>query len=233
MNEKNFKKIGRNELCPCGSGKKYKKCCLINAIGKNEKIEKVNGNLLSELNYRVTDEPLNDPEVSKLPKETIDKIDGIYDRMNVVPHACITELKNLIEKYPHISKLYNYLYGCYMYTGQSLKAYNVMRDNYNKNPNYLFAKLNYAEYLMNNNKLYEMKNVFKEGFNLDLLYPEREVFHMAEVISFHGVIGHYYVLMGKFDKAEYCLNLLREIAPNDGYTMKLQEELNAVKKFMA
>lgn len=20
-------KIGRNELCPCGSGKKYKKCC--------------------------------------------------------------------------------------------------------------------------------------------------------------------------------------------------------------
>ncbi len=22
-----FKKIGRNELCPCGSGKKYKHCC--------------------------------------------------------------------------------------------------------------------------------------------------------------------------------------------------------------
>lgn len=23
-----YKKIGRNDLCPCGSGKKYKKCCL-------------------------------------------------------------------------------------------------------------------------------------------------------------------------------------------------------------
>ena len=22
------KKIGRNDLCPCGSGRKYKKCCL-------------------------------------------------------------------------------------------------------------------------------------------------------------------------------------------------------------
>ncbi|MDE2060711.1 MAG: SEC-C domain-containing protein, partial [candidate division NC10 bacterium] len=21
------KKIGRNDLCPCGSGRKYKKCC--------------------------------------------------------------------------------------------------------------------------------------------------------------------------------------------------------------
>jgi len=27
LNEE-YKKIGRNELCPCGSGKKYKKCCL-------------------------------------------------------------------------------------------------------------------------------------------------------------------------------------------------------------
>ena len=24
---KNDKKIGRNDLCPCGSGKKYKNCC--------------------------------------------------------------------------------------------------------------------------------------------------------------------------------------------------------------
>jgi len=28
VNAKEHKKIGRNELCPCGSGKKYKKCCL-------------------------------------------------------------------------------------------------------------------------------------------------------------------------------------------------------------
>jgi uncharacterized protein YecA (UPF0149 family) len=28
--EMNKKKIGRNDPCPCGSGKKYKKCCLNN-----------------------------------------------------------------------------------------------------------------------------------------------------------------------------------------------------------
>ena len=26
-------KIGRNDACPCGSGKKYKKCCLAHAHG--------------------------------------------------------------------------------------------------------------------------------------------------------------------------------------------------------
>ena len=28
--------VGRNDLCPCGSGKKYKKCCM-----KNEKVVEI------------------------------------------------------------------------------------------------------------------------------------------------------------------------------------------------
>lgn len=29
-------KMSRNDLCPCGSGKKYKKCCLENAQSKSD-----------------------------------------------------------------------------------------------------------------------------------------------------------------------------------------------------
>ncbi len=29
-------KVGRNAPCPCGSGKKYKKCCLLRADGKTQ-----------------------------------------------------------------------------------------------------------------------------------------------------------------------------------------------------
>jgi Protein of unknown function (DUF1186)/SEC-C motif len=28
-----FRKVGRNDLCPCGSGRKFKKCCLLNEFG--------------------------------------------------------------------------------------------------------------------------------------------------------------------------------------------------------
>lgn len=31
-----MEKIGRNELCPCGSGKKYKQCCLKKSTGKRK-----------------------------------------------------------------------------------------------------------------------------------------------------------------------------------------------------
>jgi len=29
MSRKPYPKVGRNDPCPCGSGKKFKKCCLI------------------------------------------------------------------------------------------------------------------------------------------------------------------------------------------------------------
>lgn len=34
------KKIGRNEKCPCGSGKKYKKCCMGKNLNQSEVYEK-------------------------------------------------------------------------------------------------------------------------------------------------------------------------------------------------
>ncbi len=33
MNEK----VGRNDLCPCGSGKKYKQCCMMKTSSKKGK----------------------------------------------------------------------------------------------------------------------------------------------------------------------------------------------------
>ena len=33
--KKSFEKIGRNDPCPCGSGKKYKQCCGRNAGADN------------------------------------------------------------------------------------------------------------------------------------------------------------------------------------------------------
>ncbi len=34
-------KIGRNDLCPCGSGKKYKKCCMMKKHETQEDMKKI------------------------------------------------------------------------------------------------------------------------------------------------------------------------------------------------
>lgn len=38
-----MKKIGRNDPCPCGSGKKFKKCCESKMIGKRFMASKIEG----------------------------------------------------------------------------------------------------------------------------------------------------------------------------------------------
>lgn len=45
----NFNNIGRNDPCPCGSGKKYKKCCYLKTISQIEKQELIRSRLIDEL----------------------------------------------------------------------------------------------------------------------------------------------------------------------------------------
>jgi hypothetical protein len=48
------KKVGRNDPCPCGSGKKFKKCCEQTLIGKKFKAEKLGGSSLAGRAIQVT-----------------------------------------------------------------------------------------------------------------------------------------------------------------------------------
>ena len=46
-----MKKVGRNEPCPCGSGKKFKKCCEQNLLGNRFRAQKIETtSLLSKVN---------------------------------------------------------------------------------------------------------------------------------------------------------------------------------------
>ncbi len=45
----NSNNIGRNDPCPCGSGKKYKKCCYLKTISQIEKQEITRSKLIDEL----------------------------------------------------------------------------------------------------------------------------------------------------------------------------------------
>ena len=57
-------KVGRNDPCPCGSGKKYKKCCLTGTfvqVGKEESIRKRPVDNLLEFHNTDTFQDLTEP----------------------------------------------------------------------------------------------------------------------------------------------------------------------------
>jgi len=63
-------KTGRNDPCPCGSGKKYKKCCLAKTIVQVGKEESIRERLVDNpLEFRTTDTFQDLPESNKAHKD--------------------------------------------------------------------------------------------------------------------------------------------------------------------
>lgn len=64
MREPNRNKLGRNAKCSCGSGKKYKNCCLITTI--RSETEGGIGPLITEASFRGLDPNRRDRDEAEL-----------------------------------------------------------------------------------------------------------------------------------------------------------------------
>ncbi len=190
-------------------------------------------NVLASLDYKITQEAVDDDDVRALPNEIQNKIEDLYERVQVAPRNTIKELLVLIKAYPHIPQLYNYLYVAYSYTGQKNRANKVMKDNYDRNPTYLFAKINYSDYLVKQGEFDKVAEVYDNKLDLAELYPNRDTFHETEVISFNGVIGYYYAMIGEYHNAKHCLSILIALSEAHMYTIRLKEKLEKGTELIA
>jgi tetratricopeptide (TPR) repeat protein len=190
-------------------------------------------NVLAELGFEITDEPIEDDDFQRLPVEVQEQMEKLYDTAQTMPGSAIKELQELLSKYPHIPQIYNYLYAAYMHAGEKTKAMQIMKRNYNENPTYLFARLNYTDYLVESGELEKVADVYNNNFDLKKLYPDRDVFHITEVTSFFGVIGYYYVMIGEYKEARKCLRVLSAISPHHGYTVRLKNMISSRSALIA
>ena len=110
-------------------------------------------------------------------------------------------------------------------SGQREKAEEMIRENYRRNPGYLFARLNYAELCLAEGDYDEIAQIFEHKFDLKLLYPKRKRFHISEVVNFMGLVGIYVFETGKRDVAERYCDMLEQIAPSYPMTKLLRRRL--------
>jgi len=125
----------------------------------------------------------------------------------------------------NIPVLYNYLSVAYSRAGQREKSEAVARENYRRNPDYLFARLNYAELCLDKRDYEKIGEIFEQKFDLKLLYPQRKRFHISEVASFMGLIGIYFFETGERQAAEKYYDVLQQIAPGYPMTKRLRRKL--------
>ncbi|QDV32941.1 hypothetical protein [Tautonia plasticadhaerens] len=97
------------------------------------------------LEYDITYEPIDDPEQDRLPGVVREQIQRLHEGSQSRPREAIPDLIDLIGRYPDVRVLYNYLAVAYSLTRQDAKAEETIRENLRRHPDYLFARLNYAE----------------------------------------------------------------------------------------
>lgn len=172
------------------------------------------------LSYEITDEPtVNNNGYRLLPESIQNELDNIHGQLTSQKlsakkkSALVLRLEELEVLYPSVPVISNYLVIAYSMTNSS-KVNACIQDNYRKHPGYLFARIQYAEQCLKNNELEKIKEIFKEGFDLKLLYPERELFHVSEFVGLGSFLCRYFVEIGEQEKAEMILQALEKIAPD-------------------
>jgi tetratricopeptide (TPR) repeat protein len=106
------RKIGRNEPCPCGSGKKYKKCCL----RKHEKIKEL---LRGSVDFQ---EPETEEEG---PPEYVVKGFDLLAASNY--QKAISYASDLLSTYPEDDRIHDTLVSAYLATSQYDEAIDICR----------------------------------------------------------------------------------------------------------
>lgn len=174
------------------------------------------------LEYEITSDPIPDPEQERLPADVQEQIQELHALLQSHPGEAVPVLLDLIERYPALPLFSNYLAVAYSNLGQTEKVEEVIQENLRRHPDYLFARLNYAEGLLREGRYEEFADFFDRKFDLKLLYPHRSVFHISEFASFSGLVGCYWVSQNQLDPAEQNLKILLELAPDHPLTERLQ-----------
>lgn len=177
---------------------------------------------VSLLPYEITTDPMPERRYQRLPRHVKEAIERLHDLAQRRPREAIPELRDWLTQYPQLPLFYNYLSVVYSRAGRRQDAEAVIAENYRRHPDYLFARLNYAEMCLAQGNYARIAQIFAHQFDLRLLYPRRRRFHLSEVANFLGVIGLYFVAIEKREAAERQYELLKHIAPEYPLTKRLR-----------
>ena len=163
--------------------------------------------------YEITSDENFPKKLNPIPHSLEFQIEDLYELAYKGKKSAVKKFIRLIEKYPGVPLLKNYLSVLYSNMGQIEKSHEVNHLIVAEHPDYLFGKLNLAAEYFIKNEYDKIPEVLGEYMELKKLCPERDIFHIVEVSGFFKISILYFSATGDLEQAEIRLDILREIAP--------------------
>lgn len=175
--------------------------------------------------YDITNEPLANRHVKRLPSQVQQRMDDLYELAQHDPMQAIPELEHLIATYPQVPTFYNYLSMAYLQSGDLEQTDAWVREAYRRHPQYLFAKINYANLCLQHGEIGKIPGIFDHAYDLKQLYPHRTRFHVSEFTGFAGVMCRYFCAIGEQDTAALYYQMLKQVTPKHPMTKHAKRAL--------
>jgi hypothetical protein len=117
----------------------------------------------------------------------------------------------------------NWLSAAYQRIGDHQKSDSMVKLCHQRHPDYLFARTNLAAIHLQNGDTAQADAVMQHKWDLKLMYPHRDVFHVTEFTAMSYVAIDYFMQTGNRDAAELILDAMVKLAPDHEATKSLQK----------
>ncbi|HSX12146.1 MAG TPA: hypothetical protein VLF61_01490 [Rhabdochlamydiaceae bacterium] len=151
---------------------------------------------------------------------------ALLEQAQFYPHRVFEEVKTFQEKHPDLPEAANLLIYLYIQKKELVKAEKLTQENYEKFPDYLFARINYADQCLRKKQWDQIPKIFP-SFHLRELYPEKKLFHFSEFRGFMVTMGLYYLALKNRAAAKEYLDHARLADPDHSSVKLLEKKLRA------
>lgn len=165
------------------------------------------------------------PWLARLSKETREALPALHALVLEDPRAAVTELRARIEREPS-PMFFNWLGAAYQALGDTEAMRDIVRENYRGNPDYLFARSNYAELCLSEGDLAGALEALGPALDIRPFLGGRKRVHVSEVTAYFYAVALYHIKAGDRNAAEKIYQMLDGVAPDGAATEALRRRLH-------
>lgn len=160
------------------------------------------------------------------PKGLEEKMPKLYQMAMKGKSAGVDLILKEIKRYPKYPDLKTLLAMLYDEMGRNDKADEIQLKLAKEHPEYFTGRLNAAFIHFDNDEYHLMEEVLSKGFDLKTMYPDRDVFHIQEVVLMQKAAVFYYGIVGDIDQAKIRLEIMEKLAPDSEDFQIASDQLN-------
>ena len=181
-----------------------------------------------KLGYNITIDPKFMSEHFGITPELGKQLETIYAEVQdkKLNKKTIEKLTQLIELYPYVPQLKNYLSVAYNVSGNLEKVLEVNKRIDDEHPDYLFGLVNKANICIDKFEYDKVPVILGKDMDIKKLYPERDLFHLSEITNFLKLTVRYYASTDNFEFTKRQFEILEKIAPDHFDTEQAEEYYN-------